>query len=179
VTISEDQSDLNAATYQGLVADQLMTKWLFLGPHPIQVRGDTLFPSDETQKLAFDTETIDFEQFTPKVSIDNTEYKWALLNSEVGIIDLAQVNPNWYLIGYAWAQIDMPEETSGMLGIGADDSLKVWLNGELIHQIWTNRGVVLDNDLVPVTFKRGKNQLVLKIQNAGGGWGFSCRLLKR
>ena len=179
VTITDTQLGLDAANYQGLVADQLMTKWLFLGPIPIKVRGDTFFPSGETQKLAFDTEPINFEQITPKVSIDNKEYKWALLTSEYGIIDLAQVNPNWYLIGYAWAQIDMPEETTGILGIGADDSLKVWLNGELIHQMWTTRGVVLDNDLVPVTFKKGKNQLVLKIQNAGGAWGFSCRLLEK
>jgi len=29
-----------------------------------------------------------------------------------------------------------------------------------------------------VTFKKGKNQLVLKILNTGGPWGFACRLLE-
>ena len=65
-----------------------------------------------------------------------------------------------------------------VLGIGSDDSVKVWLNGELVHQNWTTRGVGIDNDRVPVTFKKGMNQLVLKIQNQGGPWGFCCRLLE-
>jgi hypothetical protein len=38
--------------------------------------------------------------------------------------------------------------------------------------------VVPDSDRVPVTFKKGKNQLVLKILNYGGPWGFACRLLE-
>ena len=40
------------------------------------------------------------------------------------------------------------------------------------------RDVVQDNDRVPVTFKKGKNQLVLKILNYGGSWGFACRLVE-
>jgi hypothetical protein len=64
------------------------------------------------------------------------------------------------------------------LGIGSDDGVKVWLNGELVHENWLHRGVVSDNDRVPVNFKKGKNQLVLKIQNALGPWGFCCRLLE-
>jgi len=71
----------------------------------------------------------------------------------------------------------MPNEQQGVLGIGSDDAVKVWLNGELVHENWTSRGVVVDNDRVPVTFKKGMNQLVLKIQNHGFEWGFCCRLL--
>jgi hypothetical protein len=37
--------------------------------------------------------------------------------------------------------------------------------------------VLLNHDTVGVTFKKGKNQLVLKLLNYGGPWGFSCRLL--
>ena len=74
----------------------------------------------------------------------------------------------------------MPEETTTVLGIGSDDSVKVWLNGELVHEHWeeNGRGAVPDNDRVPVTFKKGMNHLVLKIQNGGGPWGFCCRLLE-
>ena len=78
---------------------------------------------------------------------------------------------------YAWAQIEMSEEKQAVLGIGSDDGVKIWLNGELVHQNWVTRGVIVDNDHIPVTFKKGMNQLVLKIQNQGGPWGFCCRLL--
>ena len=81
------------------------------------------------------------------------------------------------MITYAWAQIEMPEERQAVLGIGSDDGVKVWLNGELVHEYWVCRGVGIDNDRVPVTFKKGMNQLVLKVQNQGGPWGFCCRLL--
>ncbi|MFC1795412.1 hypothetical protein ACFL3Q_17725 [Planctomycetota bacterium] len=93
-------------------------------------------------------------------------------------MDLTQVYDDWFVVAYAWAQIDMPEETHGVLGIGSDDSVKVWLNGKLIHKNLVTRGVIADSDRVPVTFKKGKNQLVLKILNTGGPWGFACRLLE-
>ena len=73
--------------------------------------------------------------------------------------------------------LDMAEETQAVLGIGSDDSIKVWLNGKLVHKNLVVRGVIADNDRVPVTFKKGKNQLVLKLLNCGGSWGFACRLL--
>ena len=56
---------------------------------------------------------------------------------------------------------------------------KIWLNGELVHENWVSRGVTIDNDRVPVTFQKGMNQLILKIQNQGGGpWGFCCQMLE-
>jgi len=63
------------------------------------------------------------------------------------------------------------------LGIGSDDAVKVCSNGELVHDKWTSRSLVVNNDRLPVIFKKGLNQLVLKIQNHGLEWDFSCRLL--
>jgi hypothetical protein len=71
----------------------------------------------------------------------------------------------------------MPQDRTCALGIGSDDGIKVWLNGELVHENWMIRGVIEDDDRVQVNFKKGKNQLVLKIQNEGGPWGFCCRRL--
>jgi len=71
----------------------------------------------------------------------------------------------------------MAEESTGVLGIGSDDCVKVWLDGKLVHENVVGRGVMPDSDHVPVTFKKGRNQLVLKILNYGGPWGFACRLL--
>jgi len=179
VKILKDKIDLGAVTYEGIVPGKFMRRWLFLGPIRILVRGDTLFPSEKTQKIYFDDDLLRLERFEPKVNIEETDYEWAMLQSDYGIVDLSQLFEDWYLIGYAWAQIEMTEETSGILGIGSDDSVKVWLNGQLVHEHWTTRGAVPDNDRVPVTFKKGTNHLVLKIQNRGGPWGFACRLLEK
>jgi len=179
VTISKTKPDLSDATYDGLKPGQFMRKWLFLGLIQIPWEGETYFPDNETSNKFFDTETLNLEQFEPKVRIGENDFEWAALHSEYGVIDLTQVYDDWFVVAYAWAQIDIPEETHGVLGIGSDDSVKVWLNGKLVHRNLVTRGVMADNDRVPVTFKKGKNQLVLKILNTGGPWGFACRLLDK
>jgi hypothetical protein len=156
-----------------------MRKWLVLGPLPYPVHDGIHFGSQEGQKVAFDTDSLDFLNFTPKVTIDNTDYEWAALESKYSIVDLNQLSEekNDFNIAYLWARIEMPEDTIAALGIGSNDGVKVWLNGELVHENWLYRNVVSDNDRVPVTFRKGTNQLILKLQNAMGPWGFSCRLL--
>jgi hypothetical protein len=178
VTVSRNHPDLSAATYQGLEPAKFMTRWLFLGPVPIPWHGQGYFPDEETAKKNFLADDLpDVTTFASQVKAGEKEYEWAVLESQYGVVDLTQAFDNWFVAGYAWAQIDMAEDKKGFLGIGSDDSVKVWLNGQLVHQNWVLRGVWPDNDRVPVQFRRGQNQLVLKIQNGGGAWGFSCRLL--
>jgi len=178
VTISKTKPDLSAATYEGLKPGQFMRRWLFLGLIQIPWEGETYFPDEEASNKFFDEESLNLERFEPKVRIGENDFEWTTLHSEYGIVDLTQVYDDWFVVAYAWAQIDMPEETHGVLGIGSDDCVNVWLNGKLVHEHRGGRGVIPDSDHVPVTFKKGKNQLVLKIMNYGGPWGFACRLLE-
>jgi hypothetical protein len=181
VIVSQGAAGLDAATYEGLEPGRFMRKWLFLGLIQIDWDGDAegagYFPDEEASNAFFDVDTLNVEQFQPHVRLGESEYEWAALRSEYGVVDLTQVYDDWFVVAYAWAQIDMPAETSGVLGIGADDCIKVWLNGELVHRHVGSRDEISDNDRVPVTFKKGKNQLVLKIMNYGGPWGFSCQVL--
>jgi hypothetical protein len=179
VTITKGKTDLSAATYEGLKEGKFMRRWLFLGLIQIPWEGETYFPDNEHSNKFFDTESLNLERFEPKVRLDEKDYQWDTLRSEYGVVDLTQVYDDWFVVAYAWAQINMAEETQGILGIGSDDSVKVWLNGKLVHKNLVTRGVIPDNDRVPVTFKKGKNQLVLKILNTGGPWGFACRLLEK
>ena len=179
VKISKGKPDLSEATYDGLEPGQFLRKWMFLGLIQIPWEGETYFPDEETSNKFFDTESLNLERFESKVRIGGNDFEWTTLRSEYGVVDLTQVYDDWFVVAYAWAQVDMPEQTDAVLGIGSDDCIKVWLNGKLIHKHIEGRGVVADNDRVPVTFKKGKNQLVLKIMNYGGSWGFACRLLEK
>ena len=178
VTISKNKPDLNVATYEDLKTGQFMRKWLFLGPIHIPWKGEGYFPDEETSNKFFDTESLGLERFEPKARVAENDYEWASLYSEYGVVDLTAVFDTWFVVAYAWAQVEMSEQTDADLGIGSDDCVKVWLNGKLVHEHRGGRGVIPDSDRVPVTFKKGKNQLVLKILNYGGPWGFSCRLLE-
>jgi len=178
VKLRKGKVGLDDVTYDGLVPGEFMRKWLILGPIPLRVHygGDL---DDEQQKAAFDKDYIDVANFVPKKKIFDSDYEWSILEARPNVIDLIAVSRDDIeaQIAYLWAQIDMPEDKTCILGIGSDDGVKVWLNGELVHENWLERGVVEDDDRVPVTFKKGKYQLVLKIQNTYSQWGFCCREL--
>jgi len=178
VKISKTKPDLNVATYEALKPGQFMRKWLFLGPIDVPWEGEGYFPDEETSNKFFDTKSLDLERFEPQVRIAGNDYEWTTLHSEYGVVDLTAVFDKWFAVAYAWAQVEMPEQTDAVLGIGSDDCVKVWLNGKLVHEHRGGRGVIADSDRAPVTFKKGKNQLVLKILNYGGPWGFACRLME-
>jgi hypothetical protein len=178
ITLSQDRADPSAVTYDGLEAGEFMQKWLVLEPIPIEAYGDRPVPSEETQKREFDADYVSTTKFEPEVMIDQEVHRWSLLESIHSPINLTEEYADEYQTTYAWAQIDMPEARQGSLGIGSGDSVQVWLNGELVHENWICRTAIYDNDRVPVTFRKGMNQLVLKIQNRGSGWGFCCRLME-
>jgi hypothetical protein len=153
-----------------------MRKWLLLGPIDVPWEGEGYFPDEKTANEFFDVKSLDPGQFEPKVTIEGQNYQWHILTSEYAAIDLTKAFDKWFSVAYLWAQVEMEEETTGVLGIGADDAVQVWLNGELIHQNVIGR-IIDYHDCVDVTFKKGKNQLVLKVLNYGGPWGFSCQWL--
>ena len=68
-------------------------------------------------------------------------------------------------MAYAASEIVMPEAASALLALGSDDGVKVWLNGEKVHDRWALRGLETDADLVPLQLKKGTNRLLLKVQN--------------
>jgi len=181
VKLSESKKGLGDATYDDLESGEFMRKWLILGPLDYPVR-DNIDPStNEGKEKIFDIDSIDVTNFTAKKTIDNVDYNWAVWESEPNSVDLTELTEEEddLKVAYLWSQINMPEDRTCILGIGSDDGVKVWLNGELVHENWVFRGVVEDNDRVKVNFKKGKNQLVLKIQNAAGPWGFCCRELEQ
>ena len=60
------------------------------------------------------------------------------------------------------------------MGVNSDDSIKVWLNGEVVHTNPVNRGRGNANtfqDTFEVDLKRGSNLLLVKVSERGGGWG--------
>lgn len=171
-TVTPDGAELGAVTYNGLEPGTFMQKWLVMGPLSIQADA-------KVQRAAFETYHLNPAAFEPSINVDGKSYRWRLMTNETGPIDLSRPFGTQMGIVYVWAQVEMPEESSVVLGIGSDDGVKVWLNGQLVHESWVSRGVTADEDLVPVTFRKGTNHLVLKIQNQGAGpWGFCCRILE-
>jgi hypothetical protein len=73
-------------------------------------------------------------------------------------------------------QIWSPADQDARLEMGSDDSIKVWLNGKLVHSNYANRGMSPRQNLVDVKLQEGWNELMLKVVDNEGGWGFCCRV---
>lgn len=111
-----------------------------------------------------------------KQVVDGNELTWKLVKSVDGSVDLQSFDRRDYCIGYAWAELDLPAAMNGWLGIGSDDGLKIWLNGKPVHDRWIRRMSQVDDDIVPLKLRAGRNQILIKIQNATGDWSFIARL---
>ena len=54
--------------------------------------------------------------------------------------------------------------------VGSDDSIKIWLNGEVVHNNPIDRGAVDFQDRFTVNLKKGDNLLLVKVSERDGGW---------
>lgn len=107
---------------------------------------------------------------------ENTELTWEKIQSKDGFVDMQSGVPKDYTVGYAWTEFDSPRDTEAWMGLGSDDGVKIWLNGELIHDKWIRRPSRVDEDVVPMHLKKGKNRMLIKIQNATIDWSFVYRV---
>lgn len=173
------------ASYRGLEPGVFMTRWLVCGPFPVS-EGKEEPPGKGELIKAFGRDFLSQhggeKEIRPAAKMihqeNGQEYAWQLLAGKEDAINLSELyGPKEFVIAYAWAEIEMDEAKPGLLGIGSDDAVKAWLNGELIHESWTDRSIRPDDDLVSVDFQAGKNALLIKVQNGSGPWGFACRLM--
>jgi hypothetical protein len=72
---------------------------------------------------------------------------------------------------YAWINVVSKTAQRGVtMRVGSDDSIKVWLNGKVVHKNPVNRGAGDFQDTFTVDLKAGNNSLLVKVSERGGGW---------
>ena len=76
-----------------------------------------------------------------------------------------------HITAYGLVTLVSDEAKEVTLLAGSDDSIKVWLNGENVHTNAVNRGRSRWQDEFTVNLKQGDNILLVKVSDAGGGWG--------
>jgi len=181
-TILPIKTSAQTAKYTGLESGTFMQRWLVLGPIPA-FQEESPIRDIDSQKFIFEQELLPVEEYEgieegKSVNISGKTYLWKFLDSDDKIVDLdKQYNGVDFAIAYACADITLTNPEKVLLGIGSDDGVKIWLNGELVHQKWAARPVNQDDDLVTLNMKKGNNRLIIKVQDMQQGWGFCCRPL--
>jgi hypothetical protein len=145
-----------------------INNWWIAGP----------FPNDNDlaeNHSYFPENIIDFSQ---QESFDTLNAHWQKLESN----DLYPIIPFASLFGknqeaaYAYAKLNFPEKNKGKLKIGSNDGVVCWLNGKKVHEKLIARGLVVDEDEIFVNFKKGVNELLLKVINKGANWEACLRI---
>ena len=111
---------------------------------------------------------------------DGSTAQWRAYDCDADAVDFCAVFSDQkveQVVAYAFTTIRREQAEEAFLSLGSDDSVKVYLNGKLVHDHAVGRGVHKDEDVVPVTLQQGDNAIVLKVENGRGGWGFVIRVL--
>ncbi|MCA9425006.1 MAG: HEAT repeat domain-containing protein [Candidatus Omnitrophica bacterium] len=149
-----------------------LTNWRLIGPFPWKAE-------EGFSNLHLGEPDIDSQK---DVKIGDSTFSWKeyVTSDGMGAVNLASVYGDQENVSiYATSTFEVPEETEATLRIGSDDWVKVWLNGESVHEFASYRGVTLDQDQIPVTLKKGINSILLRINQGVLGYGFVVRLTDR
>ena len=102
------------------------------------------------------------------------QWKKAKISNEYGMVNLRnQMTIPDEATAYAVTELESPAERAVEFVGGSDDTMTVWLNGQKIFEDLNNHGWKWDAYHFRGTLKAGKNLVLVKCANAGGGWEFS------
>ncbi len=93
-----------------------------------------------------------------------------------GRLDLLKAIGGSNRCAYMRCNIVVPKQTEARLSVGSDDGVKVWLNGNVVHENNVPRPFTWCEDTVPVVLLEGTNTLMLKITQGGGDWMGNARV---
>jgi len=79
-------------------------------------------------------------------------------------------------VAYVRTHVFSPVDREAVLELGADDGVKVWLNGEQVFTRMFSSAHRRAAASVPVRLKQGDNVLMLKVTQLTGEWGASARI---
>jgi putative membrane-bound dehydrogenase-like protein len=126
--------------------------------------------------------------FPPEKTLDlKAEYKgklgkvrWRTVKPDgTGYLDLkahyGKDSPQ--IVSYLCRAIESPAEQEATVLIGTDDGAKLFVNGELVFTERRHDAAIPEKHAVKVKLKKGRNQLLLKINNGDGPHGFYFTIL--
>ena len=179
-TIASPASALEDAR-KGVDGEGYITAWLILAP--IAPEADQEGPAAlEKEQLAEESGLK--PKPDDKVEVGGKEMAWKKAEAKEGALDFVEIageeseNGIVYAVSYVVAEDDVKDAT---LKFGSDDQARVYLNGTRVHSTTEERSQEKDQDSVGgLALKKGRNVLVVKVVNGGGGeWAASARFVDK
>lgn len=163
-----DGSDLEVRLVTRDQEGALIKDWHVIGPFDnAGCEGfDRIYPPEEK---------VDLEA-THK-GLDGKPARWEECHTDNGFVDFNKFWNVGNVVAYATATVEFKEgPVKTQIGLGSDDGVKAWVNGRLVHSNHTHRGYRADQDRFDVTFEKGENRILVKVDQGGGGWNFGLKI---
>ncbi|OYT15521.1 MAG: hypothetical protein B7C24_12610, partial [Bacteroidetes bacterium 4572_77] len=118
-------------------------------------------------------------KFSKVYSGMNGDVQWKeAKTTKKSLLDFNKIySSNKGAIAYAYTEIESPNNRNILMTLGSDDGAKVWINGDLIFSKHIKRGATPDEEFLDVKLKKGKNTVLVKVENFDGGWGIFMRVV--
>lgn len=130
-------------------------------------------PFDNINETGFDV------VYPPEVEIDLEKEYVGKSGRTVGWYQSTDTGNNVFsnvpeddVIGYALTYLDSDYDRTEILSLGSDDGIKVWVNDKLIWSHHVHRALTSADDVIALPLSKGRNKILLKIENGYGPWGF-------
>jgi hypothetical protein len=78
---------------------------------------------------------------------------------------------------YLYCQLVSPSDLHARFRLGSDDSVRVMLNGQVVHRFVGQRSAVQNDEEASIQLHKGVNELLVRVDNYVGGGGFFGRLV--
>ncbi len=164
----------------------MVRAWVVIGPFPNPMLAEPM--SDGVMHAGFHADylaEIDGEAvavITPETELASTiaadgsgSVRAQVVSADSrGIIDLDTLfgKPD-NVIAYAFAYIDADKAQTVGFYFGSDDGAKVWVNGELVNEVYAGRGITIGSDKFQAELKDGRNAVLVKVAERTGDWSFA------
>jgi len=165
-----------------LAAENFILDWWVIGPFedPEDKRLVTEQPPEREIDLSAKYEgaggkTVRWSRLTGSDS--DEDRRIAEVERAIGYRFHDTLEPDEHVSIYALTFVHVDEKTPVRLLIGSDDSVRCWINDELV---WSNpciRGLSPNQDYVAATLQAGWNKVLLKVANNEGAWGFFFQIV--
>ncbi len=155
---------LNAA-FRNHPRKRPLTNWQLLGPFPYKGEHGLAMAHSVEKKIYADA---------LYVNSSGKRLRWQKAAALAdGSMDLIKIfGPHEKANAYASTEFTSAASGEMLFLLGSDDGVAMWLNGKEAHRNDAHRGVTPASDIVIAPVQQGRNTVLLKIENGGGGWGF-------
>lgn len=72
--------------------------------------------------------------------------------------------------------IEVGTDQGKLIRLGSDDGIRVFVNGEEVFRHAVGRGIQADSDWIPVSLRKGANQLIFQVNQGSGNWALHYKI---